>query len=82
MSALRHLWNIPDPIDIYKDSQIKAMLGIFGKDHERFKANIDSRNFGEELFEFDMASNESKDLKEVGSGKTSKVVLDHINDSA
>ena len=60
MSALRHLWNIPDPIDIYKDSQIKAMLGIFGKDHERFKANIDSRNFGEELFEFDMASNRIK----------------------
>ena len=60
MSSLRHLWNIPDPIDIYKDSQIKAMLGIFGKDHERFKANIDSRNFGEELFEFDMASNRIK----------------------
>ena len=60
MSALRHLWNIPDPIDIFKDSQIKAMLGIFGKDHERFKANIDSRNFGEELFEFDMASNRIK----------------------
>ena len=63
-------------------SQIKAMLGIFGKDHESFKANIDSRNFGEELFEFDMASNKSKDLSVVGSGKISKDVLDHINDSA
>ena len=60
MSALRQYWAIPDPIDIHRDDQIKAMLGIFGKDHERFKANIDSRNFGEELFEFDMASNRIK----------------------
>ena len=60
MSALRQFWAIPDPIDIHRDDQIKEMLGIFGKDHERFKANIDSRNFGEELFEFDMASNRIK----------------------
>lgn len=60
MSSLRHLWNIPNPNEIQKDQDIKAMCGIFGQDHERFKANIDSRNFGEECFEFDMASNNIK----------------------
>ena len=60
MSSLRHLWNVANPSDITRDSDIQAMCGIFGEDHTRFKANIDSRNFGEECFEFDMASNNIK----------------------
>ena len=58
--SLRHQWDICDPIHIENDDQIKEMLGIFGQDHKRFKKNIDSRNFGEEIFEFDMASNRIK----------------------
>ena len=61
MSALRHLWNIPDPIDIttetIKSKQCSESLEKITRDS---KANIDSRNFGEELFEFDMDSNRIK----------------------
>ena len=60
MSSLRHLWNIPNPSEITKEGDIKEMCGIFGYDHLRFKQSIDSRNFGEECFEFDMASNNIK----------------------
>tara|TARA_Y100000389_G_scaffold39478_1_gene33907 strand:+ start:898 stop:1704 length:807 start_codon:yes stop_codon:yes gene_type:complete len=58
--SLRHLWRIADPSYVSSESQTKAMLGIFGKDHERFRANIDMRNFGEEIFEFDMITNQIK----------------------
>ena len=60
MSSLRHLWNIPNPSEITKEGDNKEMCGIFGYDHLRFKQSIDSRNFGEECFEFDMASNNIK----------------------
>ena len=62
MSSLRHLWNIPNPSEITKEGDIKEMLGIFGKDHRKIQANIDSRNFGEECFEFDMASNQHQKI--------------------
>jgi|DEB0MinimDraft_4_1074332.scaffolds.fasta_scaffold13471_2 hypothetical protein len=59
--SLRHQWRIADPSNIENDiNKTKEMLGIFGKDHQRFKKNIDSRNFGEECFEFDMSLNNIK----------------------
>ena len=59
--SLRHQWRISDPSDIENDdNKTREMLGIFGKDHKRFKKNISSRNFGEECFEFDMSLNNLK----------------------
>ena len=60
MSSLRHLWNIPDPIEIYKDSQIKAMCGIFGKDHDKIQSKYRFKKLWRRVFEFDMASNRIK----------------------
>ena len=72
----------PNPSEITKEGDIKEMCGIFGYDHLRFKQSIDSRNFGEECFEFDMASNNIKRFERGWNGKISKDLLDRIKDSA
>ncbi len=55
--SLRQQWNIADPSMVEDDNQVLSMCGIFGEDHTRFKSNIEARNFGEEVFEFDMELN-------------------------
>ena len=55
--SLRQQWNIADPSMVEDDNQVLSMCGIFGEDHTRFKSNIEARNFGEEVFEFDMDLN-------------------------
>ena len=59
--SLRHQWRIADPSNIENDERLtREMVGDFGHDHQRFKKNIGSRNFGEECFEFDMSLNNIK----------------------
>ena len=78
--SLRQQWNIADPSMVEDDNQVLSMCGIFGEDHTRFKSNIEARNFGEEVFEFDMELNGIKRFEKVGTGKTLEDLLDHIKD--
>lgn len=65
--SLRQQWSIANPFDITEEKDIKAIVGQFGKDAKRFKSNIDSRNFGEEVFEFDM---QQQNIKKFEKGWT------------
>ena len=62
--SLRQQWSIANPFDITEEEDVKAIVGQFGKDAKRFKSNIDSRNFGEEVFEFDMQQQNIKKFVE------------------